>query len=172
MEKMIAVRQEKELTRDSIKVIESRHPKLKTLNDETMEKPRGYTITKEEIQRITGISEDREMSKLLANWKRCILWLRGIDVIYSHKIAGYEFVSVQKHVSVLFDNRMASAERKLRKEGQKLLMIRDDDFESDHQRSLRIHLAQQAHDSAGKINSQRSMSLMWNSKPETLPKLS
>ncbi len=171
--KMAAVRQQKELTRESISELESQLPKLKLLNDMTMDKPRGYTIEKNQIEAITGIDaeqDDKGWKKVTSLWKRAILWVRGIDVVYSHKIGGYEFLSVDRHLTVEMDKRMAAAERKLRKEAHKLLLIRDDDL-NDHQRQLRLHLANQANDSAGKINSQRSMALTWKKRPETLPRI-
>jgi len=172
--KMTSVRQQKELTRESITELESQIPKLKLLNDMTMDKPRGYTIEKKQIEAITGIDpehDDKDWKKIVSLWKRAILWIRGIDVAYSHKISGYKFLSVDQHLTVEMDKRMASAEKKLRKEAHKLLLIRDDDL-NDHQRQLRLHLANQANDSAGKINSQRSMVLTWKKRPETLPRIS
>ena len=66
---------------------------------------------------------------------------------------------------------MRSAEKKHRMEALRLRVIRDGDLSSDHERSLRLMLANQHSDTAGKINSQREAARIAIAQPETMPRL-
>ncbi|MCA9362112.1 hypothetical protein KC906_01935 [Candidatus Kaiserbacteria bacterium] len=161
----------KELTRESLEVIEGEFPELKLLNTATLGESRGFEITKERICEITGLNDEcKDWSKLLRLWKASVLYLNGIDVVYMAKIRGYRFLTVEEHLGVVSDKRMASVQKRLKAHAHKLLVMRDGDL-TDHQSRLRQHLAHQAHDTAGKLESQRAMAIAWRTRPESIPRV-
>lgn len=168
--KMKTVRQESELNRDSITALETQHPRLKLLNDATLDKPRGFTIRRDEIAAAIGTDDDKEIAATIKLWKRCVLWLRGIDVKYCGSKTGYRFLEVEVHLTTEYDKRQAAIERKEKHEATKLMLMRSEDM-TEHQQRLRLALANSCNDAAGKINSQRSMAAIWQRQPDTLPRI-
>lgn len=168
-EMTISTSQPKEITREAITRWEAQRPALKRLNDATLDKPRGHTITPAELVAIAG--GPKEFEKAKGYWKKSILWLRGITIEYEAAIKAYRFINVEAHLTTRHDRVMRSAERKHRLESLRLSLIRDNDMESDHQRRLRLLQREQHNSAAGKINAAREASRIALAQPETLPKI-
>ena len=168
--KMRTVRQDRQLTRDDVSRLEIGNPKLKPLNDATINQPRGFSITKHELLAIIDEPDERTQKKIIKQWKACIFWARGITVDYSAKIRGYVFPCADSELRGGHDKRLAAQERRLKKEALRLAVIRDDDL-TDHDKRRRMLLANQVNAAASKINSSRSMAMIWNRQPETLPRI-
>lgn len=161
--------QPKELSRDQITVIETRLPALKALNDATLDKPRGFEISKADAVRLAG--GEKEFTKAAKYWKASVLWLRGITIEYVHSIKGYRFIQVEQHLLERHERTLRACERKHRDEALRLGLIRDADLSNDHQRRLRILQADQHSHAAGVVNSQRAAIEIAITRPETLPRL-
>ena len=158
-----------EVTRELVSQWETRRPALKALNDATLDKPRGYAITKLEAVALAGSEED--FKKAAAYWKRTILWLRGITVEWEAATKSYRFIEVERHLTLRQNRVMQAAERKHREEALRLGLVRDTDMESDHQRRLRVLLMNQHAETAGKIEAQREYARVALIQPETLPRI-
>jgi hypothetical protein len=161
---------EKELTRESIDALERQFPALKALNDETLDKPRGFVLAMAEAIRLTG-GDEKAHKKAIKLWKECVLWLRGITVVYDHKNRGYRFTSVTEMLIDRQQRLSKSQEEKHRIESVRLAVIRDPDFSSDHERRMRLLLKQQHDDNRGRLNAQREHARIAYATPETLPRI-
>lgn len=161
--------QPKEVTRELVSEWERTRPALKALNDLTLDKPRGFMLAKSTAVEAAGGEE--QFKKVANHWKSSLLWLRGITVEYEAVSKCYLFIEVERHITVRQNRIMKSQEKKHREEGLRLALIRDADFQSDHERSMRVLLMSQHHDLAGKIEAQREHARLALLAPETLPRI-
>lgn len=164
-----ATSQPQEVTRELVSQWEQRKPSVKSLNDATLDKPRGYAIPAAEAHEIAGGKE--EFQRASTYWRRSLLWLRGITVEYEHATKSYRLIEVERHLTDRHQRVLRAAERKHREESIRLALIRDADVETDHNRRLRVLLMGQHNESAGKIESQREFARLAMVQPETLPRL-
>ena len=147
------VRQPKEVTREQIAEWEKRRPEVKALNDATMDKPRGFLLPREQAWSLCG--GESIFKKVAKYWKQSLLWVRGITVEWDHANKGYLLIDTDRHLTKRQSRVQRSAEKKFREEALRLGLMRDEDFDSDHQRKLRLLFMDQNNDSAGKIAAQR-----------------
>ena len=158
-----------EVTRELVAQWERNRPALAALNAATLDKTRGYAIPRAEAIQIAG--GEVEFRKVANYWKRSILWLLGITIEYEAATKAYRFIEVERHLTRRQERIMQAAERKHREEALRLGLVRDNDFENDHNRRLRVLLMNQHSDTAGKIESQREFARLALMQPETLPKI-
>lgn len=159
----------KEVTRELVSAWEQRYPVLKKLNDATLDKNRGELIPKAELVTLAG--SEKEFNRVKEKWADSIVWLRGIKLAYDHANKGYRFITTEEHLVDRFSRVMKSSEKKHRNEALWLGLIRDADFENDHQRKLRVLQMQQHTDTKGKIEAQREHMRIALAQPETLPRI-
>jgi len=167
--KPIHVRQVEPWTEERIQRMEVRYPALKALNDFSTDKTRGYIMPRETAIQLCG--GEKEFKRVAMRWRMSILFRRGITVDWSAKDKGYLFVTVEHHQTVRNQRRLAAIERTHRMESLRLGLIPDDDFESDHQRQLRILELEQHARQANVIASNREHVRLALQRPETLPRL-
>lgn len=158
----------KEVTRETISRWEQTRPALKALNDATLDKPRGWSITKAEAERIAG--GPVEFRKIAQHWRDSLLWVRGITVEWRHADKSYVLIEVDSHLSKRHQRVLASSERRHRSEWQRLAVMRDQDM-TDHQKRLRAFAMQSHSDTAGKLAAQRDHYAIAQTSPETLPRI-
>ena len=118
--------QPKEVTRELVAEWEKSRPALKALNDATIDKTRGFAITKNEAVKIAG--DEDEFQKVAGYWKKSILGVLGITIEYEHASKSYRFIEVERHLTNRHQRIMLSQERKHREESLRLAVIRDADM--------------------------------------------
>lgn len=165
----IHVRQPRQINRDDVSKWESVSPELKRLNDATLDKPRGYVLTKADAIAICG--DEAAFKRVVLKWKDCLLWLRGITAEWCHAERGYRFIDTHYHLTVRNQRLLASIEKRHRYEALRIGLIDDGDLGSDHARRLRAMVAQQHSDDAGRASSQREAVRLAMARPETLPRV-
>lgn len=159
----------KQVTREDITRLEQRYPALKALNDATLDKARGFAITKADCIRICGGSE-KEFARVRQKWAESVLWVLGITIEYEHATKSYRFIESEAHLKDRHQRVMASQEKRHRAEWQRLGVMRDADM-SDHQRRLRL-LAMDSHTrAAGQLEAAREQHRIALTTPETLPRI-
>lgn len=156
-----------QIDRTQIADKEKRYPAVKALNDETLDKPRGFILPVERGWEICG-SED-EFKRVVGHWKECVQLILGIFVKYSHKHRGYEFVTTDQHMKEVIPREQRAIEKKLRTTSTRLAMIHDDDLGSVEEKRLRLFLVEQASAAAGRMNADRERARIAFERPETLP---
>lgn len=161
--------QPKEVTRELVSQWEEKWPCLRLLNNATLDKARGFSISIAECERICG--DKKTFRKISSYWKRCVMWLLGITVEYEHTTKSYRFIEVERHFVTRNGRIMRAAERRHREESLRLALIRNSDLETDHRRAMRVLLMNQHNDTAGKIEAQREHARIALAAPETLPTL-
>ena len=162
------MRQQTEVTRELVAQWEAKRPALKRLNDATLDKPRGWSITKQELEAIAGGAD--EYASAAHWWRESLLWLRGITVEYTATIKGYRFIEVERHLTDRQRRVSKTIERKHRKEMQRLAVIRTKDM-TDHQQRLRAFSMEQHARAAGAIEAAREHHRIVVTQPETLPRI-
>ena len=162
------MRQQTEITRELVTQWEAKRPALKRLNDATLDKPRGWSITKAELIAIAGTEVEYEHVK--GYWRECLKWIRGITVEYAASIKGYRFIEVEYHLTKRQNRISKRAEKLHRQEWSNLAVIRDADM-SDHQRRLRVFSMDQHARVAGTIEAARNHHNIAVTQPETLPRI-
>ena len=161
--------QPREVTRELVAKWELKWPALKSLNDATLDKPRGFALARNEAFELAG--SEAAFKKVAKYWKRTAVWIKGITIVWEAATKSYRFIEVDWHFTEYQEKMMVAAERKHREEALKLGLIRDNDLESDHQRRLRVLLMNQHSDTAGKIESQREFARLALVQPETMPRI-
>lgn len=160
--------QPREITLEMIERWESTSPKLKTLNEATRDKERGFILTKAEAITICG--DEESFDEVKQKWKLSLFGRRGVTVTYAHKEKGYLLCKFEHH-KASYEKRLRSAERKHREAALALAVIPDADLPTDFDKRQRVYLMQLENDIASKINSQREFARVALTRPETLPRL-
>jgi hypothetical protein len=160
---------QKEITREAVMQWEEKHPALKRLNDATLDKSRGFAITRADAVALAG--DEETFRKVRNYWMRSVLWLCGVTIEYEHKTKSYRFIEVDRHLIDRQNRILRGQERKHREEAVRLGVIRDADVATDHQRRLRALMMNQHIETAGKIEGQREFARLALTQPERLPRI-